>query len=78
MLCAGRPTPDEVVYNHIDIKLHPLLVQLDGNMVSALTSFFRVQKVGADVDERRLDKVMGMSVIAKAGTDLLTGIVASI
>lgn len=64
---AGRPTPDEVVYNHIDIKLHPLLVQLDGTMISALTSFFKVQKTGADVEEKRLDKVMGLAVIARAG-----------
>ena len=67
---AGRPTLDEVVYNHIDIKMHPLLVQLDGNMIAALTKFFKVQKTGADVGEKRLDKAMGLSVIARAGVHL--------
>jgi hypothetical protein len=56
-----------VVYNHIDIKLHPLLVQLDGTMISALTKFFKVQKTGADVGEKRLDKDLGLEVIARAG-----------
>jgi hypothetical protein len=36
-------------------------------MIAALTSFFRVQKTGADVEEKRLDKVMGLAVIARAG-----------
>ena len=40
------------MYNHIDIKMHPLLVQLDGAMIAALTKFFKVQKTGADVEEK--------------------------
>lgn len=55
------------MYNHIDIKMHPLLVQLDGAMIAALTKFFKVQKTGADVEEKRLDKMMGLAVIARAG-----------
>jgi hypothetical protein len=57
------------VYTHIDIKLHPLLVQLDGTMIAALMSFFKVRESGFqdDVEHRKLDKVMGVSVIARAG-----------
>lgn len=40
-------------------------------MVAALTSFFKVQKTGANVEEKRLDKVMGVAVIARAGASFL-------
>lgn len=57
------------MYNHIDIKLHPITLQLDGAVLSALTAFFKVRGAGGDDerDGRRLDRVMGISAIARAG-----------
>eukprot|EP00892_Ulva_mutabilis_P001714 jgi/Ulvmu1/11543/UM078_0033.1 len=64
----GRPTAEEVVYNHIDIKLHPITLQLDAAALAALTAFFKVRgaSAGADRDGRRLDRAMGISAIARA------------
>lgn len=66
---AGRPTAEEVVYNHIDIKVHPVTLQLDAAVLAALTAFFKVRGGGGgdDRDERRLDRAMGLSAIARAG-----------
>lgn len=65
---AGRPTAEEVVYNHIDIKVHPVTLQLDAAVLAALTTFFKVRGGGGDDrDERRLDRAMGLSAIARAG-----------
>jgi hypothetical protein len=61
------------VYNHIDIKLHPITIQLDSSMISALTGFFKVRehvpgkKMSAD---KRLDKALGLSAIVRAGVPL--------
>ena len=35
------PTAEEVVYNHVDVRLHPLALQLDGALLAALTAFFK-------------------------------------
>lgn len=69
VLCAGRPSAEEVVYNHIDIKLHPITLQLDAAALSALTAFFKVRDAGGGDERngRRLDRAMGITAIARAG-----------
>lgn len=66
---ADRPTETEVVYSHVDIKLHPLQVQLDGSMISALTSFFKVKEGGARQHKSGLlDQSLGLASITRACT----------
>lgn len=57
------------MYNHIDIKLHPITLQLDAAVLAALTAFFKVRDGAAtdERDDRRLDRAMGISAIARAG-----------
>jgi hypothetical protein len=61
------PTDTEVVYSHIDIKLHPVALQLDGAMLTAITSFFKVAARDTGASDRRLDQALGMSRIQRAG-----------
>lgn len=57
------------MYNHIDIKLHPLTLQLDAAVLAALTAFFKVRGNASsdERDSRGLDRAMGLSAIARAG-----------
>lgn len=68
---ADTPTETEVVYSHVDIKLHPLRLQLDTALLVALAAFFKVKAPGAardrGADGRALDKSLGLSAIERAG-----------
>ena len=67
---ADTPTATEVVYSHVDIKLHPLRLQLDTALILALAAFFKVRPPGAArdrADGRSLDKSLGLSAIERAG-----------
>jgi hypothetical protein len=73
-LCADTPTEAEVVYRHIDTKLHPLRLQLDGSLLMALSSFFKVKAPASrdrPTDERRLDRSLGLSALERAGVLLV-------
>lgn len=70
---ADTPTEAEVVYRHIDTKLHPLRLQLDSSLLVALSGFFKVKAPAGhnrSTDEHRLDRALGLSALERAGAHL--------
>ena len=67
---VGRPTEKEVIYDHIDIKLHPLAVQLNDAIVSGITTFFSIKDVDRR-DDKALCEAYGLPVTtSKAGAEV--------